>query len=86
MTSLRPPAFEDEASLFSLANEFLEAAEILARSPPDELNVSLVTLYLLGHAAELQLKCLLHKHGVPLADLKDATKRAYPVVTDTRYR
>ena len=71
MASLQPPPFEDEASLFSLANEYLEAAAILARTPPLKLNVSLVTFYLLGHAAELLLKSLLHKHGVPLDDLKD---------------
>ena len=68
------PAFEDEASLFSLAGEYLEAAEILARTPPIKINVSLVTFYLLGHAAELLLKSLLHKHGVPLTDLKDWKK------------
>ena len=68
--SPQSPVFEDEASLFSLATEYLEAAEILARTPPVKLNVSLVTLYLLGHAAELLLKSLLHTHGVPLEDLK----------------
>jgi hypothetical protein len=74
MPSLQPPVFEDEASLFSLATEYLEAAEILARTPPVKVNVSLVTFYLLGHAAELLLKSLLHKHGVPLQDLKDRKK------------
>jgi hypothetical protein len=70
MSSLQPPVFEDEASLFSLATEYLEAGEILARTPSVKLNVSLVTFYLLGHAAELLLKSLLHMHGVPIEDLK----------------
>ena len=74
MLSLQPPVFEDEASLFSLASEYLEAAEILARTPPVKMSVSLVTYYLLGHAAELLLKSVLHKHGVPLHDLKDRKK------------
>ncbi len=70
MPSLPPPIFEDEASLFSLAAEYLEAADILARTPLVKLNVSLVTLYLLGHAAELLLKSLLCTYGVPIEDLK----------------
>ena len=65
-----PPAFEDEASLFSLASEYLEAAEILIQVPIVKANVSSVTYFLLGHAGELLLKSLLLKHGVSLDDLK----------------
>ena len=65
-----PPAFEDEASLFSLATEYLEAAELLIQAPIVKVNVSLVTYFLLGHAGELLLKSLLFKHGVTLDDLK----------------
>jgi hypothetical protein len=70
MSVVVPPVFEDEASLFSLATEYLEAADILIQAPVVKLNVSLVTYYLLGHASELLLKSFLVKHGVSLKDLK----------------
>ena len=63
MTAL---TFEDEASLFSLASEYLDAAVILDAAPVLKVNVSLVTYYLLGHAAELLLKSFLHKKGAAL--------------------
>jgi len=71
MPHLPSPLSEDEASFFSLAAEYLEAAEILARTPSTRLRVTMVIRYLLGHSAELLLKSLLHKHGVSLKDLKD---------------
>jgi len=70
MTAVLPPNFEDEASLYSLATEYLHAAEILIETPVTKLNVSLVSYYLLGHAAELLLKSFLYKAGVPLKELK----------------
>lgn len=70
MTAVLPPNFEDEASLYSLATEYLHAAEILIETPVTKLNVSLVSYYLLGHAAELLLKSCLYKAGVPLKELK----------------
>jgi hypothetical protein len=70
MTTLAPPTFEDEASLFSLATEYLEAADILIQAPVLRLNVSLVTYFLLGHAGELLLKSFLFRHGVSVDDLK----------------
>lgn len=62
--------FEDEASLFSLASEYLEAAEILDAAPVLKVNVSLVIYYLTGHAAELLLKSFLYKKGIALNDLR----------------
>jgi hypothetical protein len=70
MTVVAPPSFEDEASLYSLATEYLHAAEILAETPVTKINVSLVTFYLLGHTAELLLKSCLYRAGVPLKELK----------------
>ncbi len=70
MTVIVPPSYEDEASLYSLATEYLHAAEILIEAPVTKLNVSLVTFYLLGHAAELLMKSCLYKAGVPLKELK----------------
>jgi hypothetical protein len=65
------PDFEDEATLFSLSSEFLEAAFVLFQTPAKQINVSLVTYYLVGHAAELLLKSYLYKRGVTLEDLKN---------------
>lgn len=70
MTIVLPPNFEDEASLYSLATEYLHAAEILVEKPVAKLNVSLVSYYLLGHAAELLMKSCLYNAGVPLKELK----------------
>ena len=69
-----PIKIQDEFSLFSLASEYLDAAEILIRTPPLKTNVSLVAYYLLGHAAELFLKSLLCLDGVSIKELK-STKR-----------
>jgi hypothetical protein len=57
------PQFEDEATLYSLSSEFLEAATVLSNTPPTRVGYSLVTYYLAGHAAELVLKSFLFKHG-----------------------
>ncbi len=62
--------FEDEATLYSLSAEFLEAASVLSNTPPIRVNYTLVTFYLLGHAAELLLKSYLFQHGVSLEDLR----------------
>lgn len=69
--AIKPPEFEDEASLFSLSSEYLEAASTLHGASHTKLTVSLVTFYLLGHAAELLLKSYLHKQGVPISELKN---------------
>lgn len=70
MTVVAPPSYEDEASLYSLAMEYLHAAEILVETPVTKLNVSLVSFYLLRHAAELLMKRYLHKAGLPIKELK----------------
>lgn len=57
------PDFEDEATLFSLSSEFLEAATVLSNSPPTRIGYSIVAYYLAGHAAELMLKSFLFKCG-----------------------
>lgn len=58
-----PPDFEDEATLYSLSSEYLEAAKVLYNTPPTRIGYTLVTYYLAGHAAELMLKSFLFKHG-----------------------
>ena len=70
MTAVAPPSYEDEFSLYSLATEYLHAAEILIETPVVKLNVSIVAFYLLGHAAELLMKSCLYKAGVPLKELR----------------
>jgi HEPN domain-containing protein len=64
------PEFEDAATLFSLSSEFLEAASVLSRTHPTQTNYTLVTYYLIGHAAELTLKSFLFKHGDTIDDLR----------------
>ncbi len=68
-----PPQFEDEATLFSLSTEYLEAAAILHQTPITRINYSFVALYLLGHAAELLLKSFLYKKGDSIAYLRFKT-------------
>ncbi len=67
---LPTPDFQNEATLFSLACEFLEAARTLNNSPPALINYRVVTYYLAGHAAELNLKSFLFKGGVSIDDLR----------------
>lgn len=64
------PEFEDEATLFSLSAEFLEAATALSNTPPTRVKCTLVSFYLLGHAAELLLKSFLFKRGDKIDDLR----------------
>ncbi len=79
-----PPDFEDEATLYSLSSEYLEAARVLYNTPPTRIGYTLVTYYLAGHAAELMLKSFLFKHGDTIEvlakryghDLKSLVKRA----------
>ena len=72
---------QDDGTLFSLSDEFLEAARVLQATPPVRVNYSSATYYLLGHAAELMLKAFLYKHGQTISDLKkinhDLGKLAY---------
>jgi hypothetical protein len=68
--AIDPPEFEDEATLFSLSGEYLEAASILHNTLITQVNVSLVTFYLLGHASELLLKSFLFKKGDTIENLK----------------
>ena len=78
------PEFEDEATLYSLSSEFLEAATVLFNTPPTRVGYTLVTYYLAGHAAELMLKSFLFKNGDVIEvlakryghDLKLLVKRA----------
>jgi hypothetical protein len=69
-SALPMPEFEDEATLFSLSAEFLEAATVLSNTPPTRLKYTLVTACLLGHAAELLLKSFLFKRGDKIDDLR----------------
>ena len=61
---------QDDGTLYSLADEFLEAARVLQATLPTRVNYSSATYYLLGHAAELMLKAFLYKHGQTISDLK----------------
>jgi hypothetical protein len=61
---------QDDRTLYSLSDEFLEAARVLQATPPTRVNYSSATYYLLGHAAELMLKAYLYKHGQTITDLK----------------
>ena len=61
---------QDDGTLFSPSDEFLEAARVLQATPPVRVNYSSATYYLLGHAAELMLKAFLFKHGQTIGDLK----------------
>lgn len=65
-----PPDFEDEATLFSLASEYFDAANTLVCNPVTRVKVDSVAYYLLGHAAELLLKCFLFKRGFEISVLK----------------
>lgn len=61
---------QDDGTLFSLSDEFLEAARILQETPPVRVGYWSATYYLLGHSAELMLKAFLFKHGLSIKDLK----------------
>jgi hypothetical protein len=64
------PDFEDEATLYSLSGEFLEAIRVLIDTPPVQTNYAIVAYYLAGHAAELLLKSFLFKNGDSIEDLR----------------
>ncbi|PKH00893.1 hypothetical protein [Paraglaciecola sp. MB-3u-78] len=61
---------QDEATLWSLSNEFLEAAIVLKDAPKTKVSFSVATYYLVGHSAELSLKSYLFKQGLAVNDLK----------------
>lgn len=61
---------QDDSTLFSLSDEFLEAARVLQATPPVRVSYWSPTYYLLGHAAELLLKAFLYKHGLSIRELK----------------
>lgn len=63
---------EDDAALYSLGTEFLEAAKVLMNTPPNRLGYSASAYYLIGHASELFLKAYLHTKGIPIKELKAA--------------
>jgi hypothetical protein len=65
-----PPPLEDEASLFSLSSEFLEAALVLYDSLPTRIKFTMATYYLTGHSCELMLKSMLHMNGDTIDDLR----------------
>ena len=62
---------QDDGTLFSLSDEFLEAARVLQATPPVRVGYWSPTYYLLGHAAELMLKAFLYKHGQSISDLRE---------------
>lgn len=60
---LAPLYFEDVATPYSLSRIYFEAAAVLRKTPPVRLGYSMVTYYLAGHAAELDLRSFLYKYG-----------------------
>lgn len=61
---------QDGGTLYSLADEFLEASVVLQNTPPIRVNYSSANYYLLGHSAELMLKAFLYRHGVTIPELR----------------
>lgn len=61
---------QDDGTLFSLSDEFLEAARVLQETPPIRVGYRSATYYLLGHSAELILKAFLFKHGLSVKELR----------------
>jgi len=63
--------FEDEATFFSLASEYLQAAMLLQNTKSTGIKVSHVIYYLIGHAAELFVKSVLCEQGVSIDELRN---------------
>ena len=61
---------EDEYTLYSLANEFMESALALKKLTPTNIKYTSSIIYLLCHAAELFLKSILYSNGHSKAELK----------------
>lgn len=61
---------QDDGTLFSLSDEFLEAARVLQETPPVRVGYRSATYYLLGHSGELMLKAFLFKHGLSIKELR----------------
>jgi hypothetical protein len=61
---------ESEATLWSLSQEFFEAAIILKETKITKINHRMVIYYLLGHSAELLFKSYLFKNGSLIKELK----------------
>lgn len=66
---------EDDATLFSLATEFLEAAKVLDSVNPKRVGYDVVIRYLLGHSAELLLKSYLVRQGI--VSIEKLSKRPF---------
>lgn len=62
---------QDDGTLYSLSDEFLEAACALQTIPVVRVNFSSAAYYLLGHSAELMVKSFLFKHGASIFELKN---------------
>lgn len=61
---------QNDATFWSLSSEYFEAARVLYNTPPTRINYKHVIYYLLGHSAELSLKCYLFKNGLDKETLK----------------
>ncbi len=96
ITNLDSDGEVDDSSFYTLASEFLEASRILHDTPPTRLNVSTVTYYLIGHAAELILKAFLFKKGIApnklistghdlIKLIKLSRENGLPELIETRY-
>jgi len=75
---------QDDATLLSLASEYLEAAMVLHEAPPTRINYSAVTFFLLGHAAELLLKGFLYMRGSDIVELKKHGHNLAALVTKVK--
>lgn len=76
----------DEASFYSLASEFLEAAKVLENTPPVRLGYQSVIYYLLGHGAELYLKSYLCAHGLGVQELKCIGHDLKRLISESEHR
>ena len=73
-----PETIEDESTLYALASEYLEAANVLYNNPPGRVGYTLVIYYLAGHAAELSIKSLLCRQGATIREL--AVKHGHDLI------
>jgi hypothetical protein len=75
---------QDDGTLFSLSDEFLEAARVLQATPPIRVKYSAAVYYLLGHSVELMLKAFLYKRGVPVGALRKLNHDLRAIVANAR--
>jgi len=76
--------YQNYSTLFSLSEEFLEAARVLQSTPPRRVGYKSSIYYLLGHSAELSLKAFLFKHGKSIKYLRKINHDLGALVAEVR--